>query len=133
MVLRQRAVPWLRGFAEMTRLWRWNLIALSLILAPGAAIAGPFEDAVAAYKRKDYASALSLFRSLAEQGDTRAQGNVGVMYSHGEGEVTGSVLVALTKKLQQNQILPAARPQVVAALRKSACTMHAPHRCSARI
>ena len=68
----------------MRRLWCWNLIALSLLLTD-AAIAGPFEDAVAAYQRKDYASALSLFRSLAEQGDTRAQGNLGVMYSHGEG------------------------------------------------
>jgi uncharacterized protein len=69
----------------MRRPWCWNLIALSLIIAPDAAIAGPFEDAIAVYKRKDYASALSLFRSLAEQGDTRAQGNIGVMYSHGEG------------------------------------------------
>jgi TPR repeat protein len=117
----------------MRRLWRWNLIALSLILAPGAAIAGPFEDAVAAYKRKDYSSALPLFRSLAEQGDTRAQGNIGVMYSHGEGVVTGSAPVAPIKKIQQNKILPTVRPQVVAALRQSACAMHAPHRCSARI
>jgi hypothetical protein len=79
-------LPGLRKFAEMRCLPYRNLIALSLMLTPpGAAIAGPFEDAAAAYKRKDYASAMSLWRSLAEQGDTRAQGNVGVMYSHGEG------------------------------------------------
>jgi uncharacterized protein len=72
--------------AKMRRLpWFWNSIALSLIVTLDAAIAGPFDDAIAAYKRKDYASALSLFRSLAEQGDTRAQGNIGVMYSNGEG------------------------------------------------
>jgi TPR repeat protein len=68
----------------MRCLWCWSLIALSLLLTD-AAIAGPFEDAVAAYRRKDYGSALSQFRSLAEQGDTRALGNLGVMYSHGEG------------------------------------------------
>src|ERR1700731_1733517 len=68
----------------MSRSWCWSLVALSLMLTD-AASAGPFEDAVAAYKRKDYASASSLFRSLAEAGDARAQGNLGVMSSHGEG------------------------------------------------
>jgi len=59
----------------MNRLWCWNLIALSLMLTlSDAAIAASFEDALAAYKRKDYASALSLFRSLAEKGDARALG-----------------------------------------------------------
>jgi len=68
----------------MRRLWFWSLIALSLVLTD-AARAGSFEDAVAAYKRKDYASAVSLFRSLAEAGDPRAQDNLGLMYSKGEG------------------------------------------------
>ena len=68
----------------MRRLWCWSLIALSLMLTD-AASAGPFEDALAAYKRKDYASAFSLFRSLAEAGDARAQDNLGVMYSKGDG------------------------------------------------
>ena len=67
----------------MRRLWCWSLIALSLMLTD-AASAGPFEDALAAYKRKDYALALSLFRSLAEAGDARAQDNLGVMYIKGE-------------------------------------------------
>jgi cysteine desulfurase/selenocysteine lyase len=60
----------------MRRLWCWNLVALSLILT-GAASAEPFDDAVAAYKRKDYASALILFRSLAEKGNPKAQGDQG--------------------------------------------------------
>ena len=68
----------------MSRSWCWSLIALSLTLAD-AARAGPFEDALAAYKRKDYASAFSLFRSLAEAGDPRAQDNLGVMYGKGNG------------------------------------------------
>jgi TPR repeat protein len=68
----------------LRRLWCWNLIALSLMVT-SAASAGPFEDALAAYKRKDYATAASLFRSLAEAGDARAQGNLGVMYTYGQG------------------------------------------------
>jgi TPR repeat protein len=66
------------------RIGCWPLIALSLLLTD-AAQAGPFEDAVAAYQRKDYATALSLFRSLADKGDARAQGNVGAMYANGQG------------------------------------------------
>jgi TPR repeat protein len=65
-------------------LWCWSLIALSLVLAD-AARAATVEDAIAAYKRKDYASALSLFRSLAEAGDPRAQNDLGAMYSKGDG------------------------------------------------
>jgi uncharacterized protein len=59
------------------------LIAYSLIIT--AAWAGPLEDANAAYDRGDYATALPLFRSLAEQGDARAETNLGVMYSKGQG------------------------------------------------
>jgi hypothetical protein len=44
-----------------------------------------FEDAIAAYRRKDYATALSLFRSLAEQGDPHAQYNLAVRYERGGG------------------------------------------------
>ena len=47
--------------------------------------AAPFDDAIAAYKRGDYELALQLFRPLAEQGDAKAQGNLGRMYALGEG------------------------------------------------
>jgi hypothetical protein len=47
--------------------------------------ANPFADADAAYQRGDYATALWLFRPLAEQGYPRAQYFVGVMYSNGRG------------------------------------------------
>src|SRR4029078_9574062 len=49
------------------------------------AAAGPFEDAVSAYRRGDYAMAAQVFRSLAEQGDPGAQNNLGMMYTHGLG------------------------------------------------
>jgi uncharacterized protein len=56
-----------------------------LIAIAGTAIAGPIEDGEAARDRKDYATALRLFRSLAEQGDATAQEHLGVMYENGLG------------------------------------------------
>jgi uncharacterized protein len=66
------------------RLWCWSSIALSLVLTDTAKAAS-YQDAVAAYKRKDYASALSLFRSLAVAGDPKAQDNLGTMYANAVG------------------------------------------------
>ncbi len=59
-------------------------VAVAVMLT-GVAVAGPFEDGVAAYKRGDYATALRLWRPLAEQGDADAQFNLGLMYANGEG------------------------------------------------
>jgi tetratricopeptide (TPR) repeat protein len=42
-------------------------------------------DAVAAYQRGDYATALRLWHPLAEQGDADAQFHLGVMYESGQG------------------------------------------------
>ena len=42
-------------------------------------------DAVAAYKRGDYAQAFKIIRPLAAQGDARAQRNLGNMYREGQG------------------------------------------------
>jgi TPR repeat protein len=47
--------------------------------------AGPLEDADAALKRRDYATALRLIRPLAERGDANAQYNLGVFYDNGLG------------------------------------------------
>jgi TPR repeat protein len=58
------------------------LIALTLC---GQAWAGPLEDANPAYQRGDYATAMRLYRPLAEQGNTDAQAAVGVMYEDGQG------------------------------------------------
>src|ERR1700739_177927 len=63
-----------------------TLWALSCGLALAAnANAGPFEDAEAAVRRGDYATALQLFQTLADQGNTHAQRNVGIMYLKGQG------------------------------------------------
>jgi len=57
------------------------MLAAFLVVVPLAkiAIAGPFEDAFAANARGDYATALRLYRSLADQGNARAQGSVGIL------------------------------------------------------
>ena len=51
----------------------------------GVAVAGPLEDGLAAYQRGDYATAMSLWRPLADQGNTFAQYNVGWLYYDGRG------------------------------------------------
>jgi hypothetical protein len=56
-----------------------------LVAIGGAATAGPLEDAVAAYQRGDYATALRLWHPLAENGDADAQFHLGVMYESGQG------------------------------------------------
>ena len=58
--------------------------ALALGLATPVS-AGPLDDASAAYQQGDYASALRLFRPLAEQGNARAQTLLGLMYEDGQG------------------------------------------------
>ena len=60
----------------------------AIILVLGFAtpvVAGPLEDANAAIKRRDYATALRLIRPLAEKGDANAQYNLGVFYDNGLG------------------------------------------------
>jgi TPR repeat protein len=50
----------------------------------GSAIAGPYEDGIAAYDKGDYATALRFVRPLADQGRAAAQLKLGVMYAKGE-------------------------------------------------
>ena len=47
--------------------------------------AASIDDAHAAYKRSDYAQAITLYSSLAEQGNVDAQHSLGVMYYNGQG------------------------------------------------
>jgi uncharacterized protein len=59
-------------------------LAAFLALA-GPSVAGPLEDADAAFERKDYATALRIWRPLADQGSARAQNAIGSMYYAGDG------------------------------------------------
>jgi hypothetical protein len=56
---------------------------MSIAVGEAAVVAGPLEDAEAAYDRGDYATALPLFRSLADQSNATAQAILGRMYAHG--------------------------------------------------
>lgn len=58
------------------------LITLLLIGFVGPALAN-YQQAQRAYERGDYDSAFEKFQALAEQGDARAQNQLGQMYSHG--------------------------------------------------
>jgi uncharacterized protein len=59
-------------------------LLLSTILA-APLVAGPMEDADAAFKRGDYSTALQLLRSLAGNGVPLAQARLGVLYGDGLG------------------------------------------------
>src|SRR5436305_8024390 len=61
------------------------MIAAALLIGGRAAVAGPWEDGMAAYNRGDYVPAMRLFRPLAEQGNAKAQTVLGVMFRKGEG------------------------------------------------
>ena len=65
---------------------RYSLAAIILVLCIASpAIAGPLEDANAAFEKKDYATALRLYRALADQNNAAAQHMLGSMYLTGDG------------------------------------------------
>lgn len=67
------------------------------------AVAGPFEDAGAAYDRADYATALRLYRGMAEQGNGNAQYYLGTMYAKGQGVAQDYVEAAKWYRLAADQ------------------------------
>jgi TPR repeat protein len=78
---------WSRKEAEpMKALLRNGFFALAILLAsPVPANAGPYEDGIEAAERGDYATALKLWRPLAEQGIGEVQYSLGIMYDNGWG------------------------------------------------
>jgi tetratricopeptide (TPR) repeat protein len=76
--------------SDGARIDRGKLIAslltcLMLTVSRGTIRAGEFEDGVAAYQRRDFATALGFFQPLADQGNADARTNLGVMYEKGQG------------------------------------------------
>jgi len=61
-----------------------TLAVVALLFSAGSAWAD-YDDAVAAYERGDYATAFQEFLPYAEQGNAKAQYNVGLMYDKGWG------------------------------------------------
>jgi uncharacterized protein len=75
-----------RGPQTMKLTLKGAIAAICLTASFAAPVAaGPLEDAIAAYGKGNYATALLLLRPLAEQGTARAQILLGVMYSRGQG------------------------------------------------
>jgi len=60
-------------------------LGTALLLTAGTVSASPLEDASAANKRGDYATALKTVQSLAAQGNAEAQNNLGQLYANGQG------------------------------------------------
>jgi len=71
---------------QRLRLFQAVLLCLALMFGVAAAAIGdPLGDGIDALDRKDYASAISLWRPLAEHGDANAQAYLGLMYQEGWG------------------------------------------------
>ena len=62
-----------------------KIMLVLLVCAAQPAMAGPLEDAVVAYDKRDYRTALDLISPLAEQGNADAQFMLGRMYDSGHG------------------------------------------------
>ncbi len=62
-----------------------GLVAVALFVGSMTAHADDLDAGFNAYYRGDYATALRIFRQLAEQGNASAQYNLGVMYFRGQG------------------------------------------------
>lgn len=60
-------------------------LVLGLLFLCANAVAGPYDDGVAAYDQGQYAAALKWWLPLAEQGHAAAQFNVAVLYEKGLG------------------------------------------------
>ena len=61
------------------------LIVAALLSLSGPGVAGPYEEGYDAHNRQDYATALRLWRPLANQGHVLAQVMLGAMYFWGQG------------------------------------------------
>ena len=68
----------------MRNVIRAAAMVLALAVA-GPAVAGQFEDAMAAYQREDFLTARQLWQPLGDQGDAAAQFSLGFMYQKGKG------------------------------------------------
>ena len=92
----------------MRLFWR-TMIAIAFILAvSSAAAAGPYDDASAAYLRKDYSTALRLIRPLAEGGNAESQYLLGSMYLWARGVPQDFSQAAKWLRRSASQGLPAA-------------------------
>jgi uncharacterized protein len=76
---------------------------MALLVIVGAGIAGPLEDADAAFNRGDYDTAMRLYRPLAESGNADAQWALGILYRGGGRSEPNYVEALKWFKLAANQ------------------------------
>jgi TPR repeat protein len=61
------------------------LVALLWVMAASPVAADPYDDGMTAFKKGDYSNAIKLFEPLADEGDSRAEIQLGVIYYLGLG------------------------------------------------
>ncbi len=88
--------------------WATMMLAAVVVLVAAPACTD-YEAGKEAYDRGDYATALTKFRPLAQQGDARAQYNLGVMYYRGYGVTKDDVLAHMWLNLAAVRGLETAR------------------------
>ena len=69
----------------MKKLIQILIVCGIFVFMGGTASGDDFQDGMDAYKRKDFKEAVRLFRLSAEQGNPRAQYNLGYMYQRAQG------------------------------------------------
>ena len=76
----------IEGSNDMKR-GAWNLAAavLMAVVTVIPVAAGPLEEGLTAYRERDYATALELWRPLADKGNAAAQYQLGTLYAEGKG------------------------------------------------
>lgn len=112
----------MRAILKAVRSDAWSSLIAGWLLVSWPAAAGPWEDANAAYGRREFAEAARLLRPLAEQGDARAQSSLGFMYYEGLGAPRDTAEAA---KLMR----PASRSRVEAGAGKVAARAATDHVC----
>ncbi len=83
-----------------------GIVFLAVALMPVAAVAGPLEDGMDAHKSGDYATALRLWRALAEQGHADAQFALGFMLERGQGAPQDRVQAHMLYSLAASSLPP---------------------------
>src|SRR5262249_21305890 len=91
--------------AMITALLGLLLLAAAPVISPVGAQS--LEQAAAAYERGDYATAVSIYRTLAEQGDPKAQDALGIAYRDGRAGGNASDAVAWFRKAAEQGFAPA--------------------------
>lgn len=94
----------------MTRAIKQALAVIFISLSVSAIVAaGPFEDAGLAYQRGDYATAMRLYRQMADQGNGNAQFSLGIIYEKSQGVAQDYVEAARWYRLAADQGHPTAQ------------------------